>query len=288
VLEHTVQQGESNLRVTFAGANVGTRWRDSLDNTFPQAGILNGQALWAGVGWLVNAILIHGAMDVLPGPVADELARHQAQKAAAIATWAIIGPLADDETGLTRTLGPETDGNLSRTFIGRPGNTERWARCSKVASVGESATAGDCRWFGSAIDIGATLGANASAAAVLQTFVHVAERTKALLVASTSGTGVISLNGHAVAVDHSYVGLEEHEIPGVSVELRAGWNRLVVKSLWHFGSGPDATAIGWASFVALFDAAEGGAMTKPLAGAVVSACGNQTPPQGWRCKTCQV
>ena len=154
--------------------------------------------------------------------------------------------------------------------------------------MGESATAGDCRWFGSAIDIGATLGANASAAAVLQTFVHVAERTKALLVASTSGTGVISLNGHAVAIDHSYVGLEEHEIPGVSVELRAGWNRLVVKSLWHFGSGPDATAIGWASFVALFDAAEGGTMTKPLAGAVVSACGNQTPPQGWRCKTCQV
>jgi hypothetical protein len=122
VLEHTVQQGESNLRVTFAGANVGTRWRDSLDNTFPQAGILNGQALWAGVGWLVNAILIHGAMDVLLGPVADELARHQAQKAAAIATWAIIGPLADDETGLTRTLGPETDGNLSRTFIGRRGS----------------------------------------------------------------------------------------------------------------------------------------------------------------------
>jgi hypothetical protein len=270
-LEHTVRAGESNVRVTFGGSNVGTRWRHSLDDTHPQAGIVNSMGQWAGVGWLVNAVIVHQATTKnLPPPLVADLAQHRGLRAAAVGDWALLGPLEDENsTGLTRALGPETDGNLSRSWANINGHTVGWTHCSANTS---------CRWWGQAVDIGATLDATGSAA-FLQTHVHVAAPTQVVLVGSTSGTGVFYLNGKTVLTDQSYVGLEEGECTAI-VQLEAGWNRLAVKSLWHWGLGPNSVAVGWSSYVALYEKKG----RKPLVDgeAQISACGEQKLG-GWGC-----
>ena len=54
----------------------------------------------------------------------------------------------------------------------------------------------------------------------------------------------------------AYCGLHDEEVVG-KIQLSRGWNRLVVKSLWHFGPGGDDVAVGWAAFAALCESAPG-------------------------------
>ena len=253
VIEHEVLASELHsdaqpVRITFSGSNVGTRWRPEFNDLIPQAGIVNGISSWSGIGWLLNAVTVHKARSALPHSLATQLAFKRGISAAAVRDWFLLGPLDDSNaTGMERAFGPEHDGNLSRTW---PGDV-RWRRCR--APNASQHTAPLCRWRGIAIDIGSSLGwrtGDPGAAAFLETFVHVGAPTEALLVGSTAGTGAFFLNGVEVLPDLAYVGLHDAEISG-KVLLSTGWNRLTVKSLWHFGLGGDDVAVGWAAFAAL-------------------------------------
>ena len=131
-----------------------------------------------------------------------------------------------------------------------------------------------------ALDVGSTLGWHArGAAAFLQTFVHVAAPTKALLIGSTAGTGTFYLNGREVLPDLAYVGLHDAEVQG-AIQLEAGWNRLSVKTLWHFGLGADDVAIGWAAFATLCSLSASPTDTlRALPGVIVTA---SAPPRWTR------
>ena len=272
VIEHEVPASESQdaqpVRVTFSGANVGTRWRPEYNDLIPQAGIVNGISSWSGIGWLLNAVTVHEAgSSTLPHSVSNQLARKRALSGGAVQDWRLLGPLDDaNATGMERAFGPEYDGNLSRTW---PGDVH-WQRC-RAPIASEHAAAPSCRWRGIGLDIGSTLGwrtGDGGAAAFLQTFVHVDKPTEALLVGSTAGTGAFSVNGREVVNDLAYCGLHDEEVVG-KIQLSRGWNRLVVKSLWHFGLGGDDVAVGWAAFAALCESTPGA--LQPLSGVIIDS-----------------
>ena len=95
-----------------------------------------------------------------------------------------------------------------------------------------------------------------SSVRTLQTLVDCPQATTATLSCSTSGTGVVSLNGSVVAVDEVYAGLFASEVE-VKVALPQGRTVLQVKTMSHY-----TTAKGWEVFVALAFPGGGGEGTK--------------------------
>ena len=197
----TVTDGQLNLR--FSGRNVGPFYCNPIE-------------------WLVNGLIIQ-TVDQSPPPAAlDYLRKAKRLSDAAIRDWYVIGPFDDENwSGLETNYGPEASTDIRKTYDGKRGTVQwqtvpRLTGCAPLVSLTTAFQDTD------------------GVAGFALSHLYSPSKRMAVLVASISQTGIIYVNGQDVYVDRLAVGLLPDE-QYVNVQLKAGWNSILIKSLNHWG-----------------------------------------------------
>jgi len=199
-----VSVSEGVLLLRFHGDYVGPLYHNSIE-------------------WLVNGLVIQTPEQA--STAAAEAYRKRADQLSrgALRDWQVIGPFDDDDcTGMTRAFGPESDPDPDRTWEDEDGTLAwRWAP--------------PLRGLVPRLDLAALFDDIEEQAAFAQARIYCHEPVSAELAVNLSQIGVVYLNGEEVVRDELSTGslLEEES---VLVQLPAGWNTLLVKTLNHWGT----------------------------------------------------
>jgi hypothetical protein len=199
--EVDVTGGRLDLR--FSGANVGPLYCNTIE-------------------WLVNGLLIQ-RLDQSPTKAAGKsVAENSLREQIAIRDWQILGPFDDSKyLGMEQEFGPERNTDRSAVWEGRNGKIS-WRQWTQDS--GEQ----PC------VPFGELYGTEEGIAAFAMTHVECPAETDAVLHVSMSQRGEVYLNGEQIYRDEYAAGFlpEEARLP---VQLKAGTNTLLLKSLHHWG-----------------------------------------------------
>jgi hypothetical protein len=196
-----VTDGQLNLR--FSGRAVGPFYCNPIE-------------------WIVNGLIIQ-TLDQTPLAAAQVyLDKAKRLSDAAIRDWRIIGPFDDSQwQGLETVFGPEKSTNVKKTYRGE--NTIlKWQPAPRL--TGSAPYVPLAELFDDTDEV----------AAFALSRVYCPNETAAVLVSSISQTGVLYVNGEQVLDDQLAVGLLPEE-QYVEVNLKAGWNTVLIKTLNHWG-----------------------------------------------------
>jgi len=197
--------------------------------------------------WMINGLLIQQVGDELTPAAERYLADAQLRSKAAIRNWYVLGPFDDDDcTGLERDFGPEYSTDLKAVYHGKNGEV-KWHKADELK--------GDAPYLSFEFEDKDEVAGFAMAR------VYSNKSQEAVLTASTTQLAVGYVNGKEVFRDETMAGLLPHE-ERVPVELKKGWNTILIKSMNHFG---DEWAL-WAGLETL-----DGKSLKDTAGVVISA-----------------
>ena len=244
-----------SCRVKLSGASSGTK-RVTLDVVFAAEGGTTG-AVGVNTGsipfaWLVNGLAVQTVEQQRPAFLAQSLADSDASAAAAVRTWAFVGPFdGTDGQGLTTIFPPEREmlrtqsaPRLTEHYVGKRGANVSWAThrsppgsaaatlplghllAQHVAHIGRRAS-------GSVAYASVELPPAAAPSTVR--IVGGMSGLGRVWVVSESGTGSGGGQVREVVVDELISGLEANEW-STEVELGAGKNTIVVKSVHTFAA----------------------------------------------------
>jgi hypothetical protein len=196
---------DDHLRLRFFGPNVGPFYHNTIE-------------------WLVNGLVIQRAGQGLTPQAEESLAERERIWRAALREWSVIGPFPDEDcTGMETPLGLESGADLTRTYKGTS-SPLHWR--SHRQKAGEAP----------GVDLNELLGNSAEAIGFALTHVYCDEQTDAVLLLSTSKTGVAYVNEKEVLRDRLATGLMLRECQS-AIQLKKGWNTIGVKCTSHW-SGP--------------------------------------------------
>ena len=197
----TVNDGQLNLR--FSGRAVGPLYCNPIE-------------------WMVNAVIIQKPDQTLTPAAKTYLEKAELLSTSAIRDWYVIGPFDDDDClGLEKTFGPEVSTDVSKKYSGK-NEAVNWNPLPTLTGSAPYVSLADTF---SDID---------EVAGFVLSRVYSSSKTEAILVSSISQMGIIYVNGREVFVDKLATGLLPNE-QYIKVQLKAGWNYIMIKSLNHWG-----------------------------------------------------
>jgi hypothetical protein len=200
--------------------------------------------------WLVNGLLIEKP-DAAPAPVRADAVRHGNLAQGSLRDWLVIGPFDNSACeGMTTAYPPEKRVDFWASYQGKGSATCAWRRFHAPGDGGIALVP-----FNQVYDD------LDGVVAYGFTTVKSEERCPAVLVFSSTGRGVVWLNGRVVLTDRSATGLVTNEYR-VPVTIEKGWNRILVKVC-------NAWPGQWAFCASLLDAA-----SRPLTDITVSPTGD--------------
>jgi len=173
---------------------------------------------------------------------------------AAIRDWMVLGPFDDhDCEGLSKSFGPETDGDLARTYKGKNNKSIKWQRYSQATGQAPR------------VPLNKVYNDINEAAGFVQTNVYCPKAMDVVLLASASQYATGYVNEKTVFEDQISMGLllNEERVP---IKLKKGWNTITIKTLNHWGRE-------WAVWAGLLTTQ--GEPLAEQAGVVISAEGRQ-------------
>ncbi len=199
--EVDVTDGRLDLR--FSGANVGPLYCNTIE-------------------WLVNGLLIQRLDQPPTEAAAESVAENKLREQIAILDWQLLGPFDDSEyLGMEQTFGPERNTDGSVVWEGRNGKISwrQWTQNSDEQPC---------------VPFGNLYGTEEGIAAFAMARVACPSETDAVLHVSMSQRGEVYLNGEKIYRDEYAAGFlpEEARLP---VQLKAGTNTILLKSLHHWG-----------------------------------------------------
>lgn len=225
-----VTVGAGYLELTFWGQNVGPMYHNSIE-------------------WLMNGLIIQTTAQDVTDQGQEYLDRAGVLNQAAVRDWYVIGPFDDDDCRAMETsYGPEQDADTDLTWPGK-GGTVSWQLVPTLTGIAPY------------IDFSALLSDNDEVAAYCLTNVYCPNEMTAKLICSASQTAIGWVNGSEVLRDEISAGLLMEE-ENVSVQLQQGWNKILVKTVNHWGSH-------WAFHMSILDESDQPLVNSP--GVLISA-----------------
>lgn len=194
-----VKVADGQLNITFPAPR-----------SLPLAGKVGAQNPFA---WNVCGLRVCKAGE---GPAPADLALNEAIIAGGLRNWAVVGPFDDSGCeGMEIQYAPESALDLKATYKGKNGANIYWQ-------------GHDCEAGVAAVSFRELFDEDDGVVGFASTKIFVPSETKARLWFGSTGIGQVWLNGTAVLRDYTLAGLMADELQK-DVELRGGWNDLLVK-----------------------------------------------------------
>lgn len=200
-----------HILLGFRGPNIGPYFHNSVE-------------------WMINGLVIQQQNQTLTAESKASLKLWQQMNQTQINDWSIIGPFSDSHwNGLSKEFEPERNAGPDHIFTIDYDGSEAFSpwrnfKCDKNAPAIVP--------LYKLLD-GGSLGrgfVSRGAAAYGMTQLYSTSDTEVVIAGSISGTGAVFLNGQEIIRDEIVMGLVPQEF-SKQVQLKAGWNKLLVKSL---------------------------------------------------------